>query len=129
MARDMSAIFGSKTVNLDTQNLNPIWNTTHVRGIMFIIFRGGGCGKPLPYFRPDTIFHTLFQTCRGQKAECRGVFREGGEGRPPLSSGSGIFWDNILEWYMNLYEPMDSRRRNAHKNVAFAKLLPAFPEI
>ena len=39
---------------------------------------------------------------------------------PPLSSGSGIFWDNVLEWYMNLYEPKDSRRRNAHKNISFA---------
>ena len=47
--------------------------------------------------------------------------------RPPLSSGSGIFWDNVLEWFMSLYEPTDSRRRNAHKNIAFAKLLPAFP--
>ena len=40
--------------------------------------------------------------------------------RPPLSSGSGIFWDNVLDWYMNLYEPKDSRRRNAHKNISFA---------
>ena len=67
---------------------------------------------------------------------CRGGFRgQGGGGargprgpRPPLSSGSGIFWDNFLEWYMSLYEPTDSRRRNTHKNIAFAKLLPAFPE-
>ena len=56
----------------------------------------------------------------------RGGFRGGGGGggprgpRPPLSSGSGIFWDNVLEWYMNLNEPKDSRRRNAHKNISFA---------
>ena len=49
----------------------------------------------------------------------RGGFR-GGRGPPPLSSGSGIFWDNVLEWYMNLYKPKDSRRRNAHKNISFA---------
>ena len=63
---------------------------------------------------------------------CRGGFRGGGGARgprPPLSSGSGIFWDDVLEWYMNLYEPTDSRRRNAHKNISFAQLLPAFPEI
>ena len=56
----------------------------------------------------------------------RGGFRAGGGG---LSSESGIFCDNVLEWYMNLYEPTDFRRRNAHKNIAFAKRIPAFPEI
>ena len=56
---------------------------------------------------------------------CRRGAALGGEGgggglrgpRHPLSSGSGIFWDNVLEWYINLYEPKDSRRRNAHKNL------------
>ena len=42
-----------------------------------------------------------------------------GAAAPPLS-GSGIFWDNVLEWYMNLYEPKDSRRRNANRNISFA---------
>ena len=71
-----------------------------------------------------------FQIRGGFRGEGGGRGR-GGEGgpRPPLSSGSGIFWDNVLEWYMNLYEPTDSIRRNVHKNIAFAKLLPVFPEI
>ena len=47
------------------------------------------------------------------KCSIRGGFRGEAKAPPPppptLSSGSGIFWDNVLEWYMNLYEPTDSR--------------------
>ena len=46
-----------------------------------------------------------------------------GAAAPPFRLGRD------LEWYMILYEPTDSRRRDAHKNIQFAKLLPAFPEI
>ena len=49
----------------------------------------------------------------GDIMEAPGADLGGGGGGPPppsLSSGSGIFWDNVLEWYMNLYEPKDSRR-------------------
>ena len=47
---------------------------------------------------------------------CVRVGRGGGGG----GGGSGIFWDSVLEWYMNLYEPTGSRRRNAPKNISFA---------
>ena len=59
--------------------------------------------------------------CRTGADLCGGGGGGGPRGpRLPLPSGSGIFWDNVLEWYMNLYEPKDSRRRNAHKNISFA---------
>ena len=82
---------------------------------------------------PDVILLVRLQGKFNIDHPLRDGFGGGGGGGgtrgpgPPLSSGSWIFWDNFLEWYMSLCEPTDSRRRN--ENIAFAKLLHAFPEI
>ena len=71
---------------------------------------GWGCGKPLPYFRPDTIFHTVFQTCRRRMQKCRGVFREGGRGGglPPPPPPFIWVWDFLGQYLKMVHEPLQT---------------------